>query len=396
MKFIHTSDWHIGRQFHNTSLLNDQRHVLKQLVAHIEQHGVDALLIAGDIYDRSVPPAAAVALLDEVLNEICQRLNTPIILIPGNHDSANRLAFAARQLRSSGLHILADLHNITEPVSICDNRGQQIDFYGIPYNDPEHVRDCFGNDDNDGLKAEIKSYDDAQSFLLDKIKAVRNTQHVNVLLSHCFIDGAQDSESERPLSIGGADRVSSTPLLDFDYVALGHLHAPQFKNQVHIRYSGSLLKYSFSEQHQDKSFTLVEFENSANTLLMPPATITALALEPLHDVRIIEGELADILAAGINDPNPDDYVLVRLLDRHAIIDAMGKLRSVYPNILHLEKPGMLQTGEQKTLNREQLKRGELDMFRDFFQQVSGHSISEEQDQALSEIIQQLHQQSQVS
>ncbi|MCK5881761.1 MAG: exonuclease SbcCD subunit D [Sinobacterium sp.] len=393
MKFIHTSDWHIGRQFHNVSLLEDQEHVLEQLIVHIKEQAVDAVVIAGDIYDRSVPPATAVALLDTVLEKICSELNTPVILISGNHDSAERLGFAARQLKQSGLHILSNLHSITEPVSLTNKQGQTIDFYGIPYNDPEQVRHCFATDEVDNNNADIKdtvkSYDDAHNFLVSKIKQVKNSRHINVLISHCFIDGAEESESERPLSIGGADKVSYAPLCEFDYVALGHLHSPQFKGEKHIRYSGSLLKYSFSEQKQKKSFTLVSFDDSSANNDSPTPLISHLSLKPLRDVRIIEGEIDNIISTGKTDPKSDDYVLVRLEDKHAILDAMGKLRSVYPNILHLEKPGIMATGERQSLKREQLKRNELDMFKDFFLQVSGSTVSLDQNQAIEDIIQHL-------
>ncbi|VAW63016.1 Exonuclease SbcD, partial [hydrothermal vent metagenome] len=200
MKFIHTSDWHIGRQFHNVSLLEDQHYVLKQIVAYIKEESADALIIAGDIYDRSVPPATAVELLDEVLNQICSQMAVPVIIIPGNHDSAERLSFASRQLSHAGLHIMGDLQKITEPI-IIKNAEECICFYGIPYNDPEHV--------NDQYDIKLNSHDEAHAFLLDKIKASLDVDNANVLISHCFIEGGEESESERPLSIGGADRVSA-------------------------------------------------------------------------------------------------------------------------------------------------------------------------------------------
>ena len=379
MKFIHTSDWHIGRQFHNVSLLDDQAHVLDQLIEHIQKEAVDAVVIAGDIYDRSVPPATAVTLLDSVLQKICSDLNTPVIMISGNHDSAERLGFAAKQLAQSGLHILSDLNAINQPISITDKAGHTTDFYGIPYNDPEQVRHHYQSD--------CKTYDQAHTVLVDKIKLAMRKENSNVLISHCFIDGAQDCESERPLSIGGADRVSYQPLIDFDYVALGHLHQPQSKGAEHIRYSGSLLKYSFSEQLQNKSFTLVEITSDKK---VSTVNISTLALIPLRDVRIIEDELDTILLHAKTDPKADDYLLVRLTDQHAILDAMGKLRSVYPNVLHLEKPGIMQARPTQAIGREQLKRNELEMFKDFFEQTSGNPLSKEQDQAITQVIQTLH------
>jgi exonuclease SbcD len=376
MKFIHTSDWHIGRQFHNVSLLDDQQHVLKQLLAYIEHEAVDALIIAGDIYDRAVPPAAAVDLLDKLLNKICLEMKVPVILIPGNHDSATRLSFGAQQLSQSGLHILGDLTKVTEPVVIAHPDGD-VAFYGVPYNDPVTVRNLFGEG--------VSTYDEAHTYLVDLISDSKSADRASVLISHCFIDGSQESDSERPLSIGGSDRVSYLPCREFDYVALGHLHSPQYRGEEHIRYCGSLMKYSFSEQHQKKGVTLVEIDSSGLQ------AHRHLPLSPLRDMRIVEGEMADILELGKVDPNSEDYLLVRLTDRHAILDPMAKLREVYPNVLQLEKPGMLITGEQQ-MSRDKLKRGELEMFRDFFVQVSGQALSEDQDQAIQQTITEINQQ----
>jgi exonuclease SbcD len=374
MKFIHTSDWHIGRQFHNVSLLQDQQHILAQLLVYIQQEAVDALVIAGDIYDRSIPPAVAVDALDKLLNKVCIEMQVPVILIPGNHDCATRLSFGAQQLSQSGLHILGDLSKVTEPVVIPHPDGD-VAFYGVPYNDPVTVRNRFA--------AEVSTYDEAHSYLVDLISAHKSADRGNVLISHCFIDGSQESDSERPLSIGGSDRVSFQPCRDFDYVALGHLHSPQYRGEEHIRYCGSLMKYSFSEQHQKKGVTLVEIDAKGLQ------SHRHLPLTPLRDMRIVEGELATLLEQGKVDPNNEDYLLVRLTDRHAILEPMAKLREVYPNVLQLEKPGMLLTGEQH-LSRDKLKRGELEMFRDFFVQISGQELSEEQDQAIRETITEIH------
>ena len=374
MKFIHTSDWHIGRQFHNVSLLEDQRHVLDQLIEHIEREAVDAVVIAGDIYDRSVPPSAAVELLDDVLNRICSDLGVPVLIIPGNHDGAERLRFGSRQLSKAGLHIIGELSQITAPV-IVKGAGFDICFYGIPYNDPETVRNHFA--------VEVSTHDEAHRFLVEQISEAKSDESLNVLISHCFIDGADESDSERPLSIGGADRVNYESFTVFDYVALGHLHSPQHKGESHIRYSGSILKYSFSEQRQNKGVTLVEFESTG------VKSTTHLPLRPLRDMRIVEGELNTILEQGKTDPHNDDYLLVRLTDKHALLDPMGKLRQVYPNVLHIEKPGMLEMSDQP-ISRDKLKRGELEMFRDFFEQVHGQGLTPEQDEAIKKTITEIH------
>lgn len=372
MKFIHTSDWHIGRQLHGVSLLEDQRHALEQLVSYIEKEAVDALVIAGDIYDRAIPPAEAVTLLDNVLNTICLEMQVPVILISGNHDSAERLRFGSRHLKTSGLHILGDIKNICEPVLI--QKGEEsVAFYGIPFCDPETVRNFSGE--------ALSTYDEAHTYLVDQILKTKLKDIPIVLISHCFIDGAKESDSERTLFVGGSDRVSYQPCAPFDYVALGHLHAPQYKGEQHIRYSGSLLKYSFSEEHQKKGVTLVELSGKG-------VSINDLPLEPLRDMRVLEGELEALLQKGKVDPSQEDYLLIRLIDQHAILDPMSKLREVYPNVLQLEKPGMLGSKEQP-INREKLKRGELDIFRDFFQQVTDLKLSDEQELAITETIKEL-------
>lgn len=384
MKFIHTSDWHIGRQFHNVSLLEDQRHVLGQILAYASEHAVDAVVIAGDIYDRSVPPAAAVALLDEVLHQLCMEIGVPVVLIPGNHDSAERVRFGARQLQQSGLHIVGNLRQATEPVVLRGQHGE-VHFHCIPYNDPEHVRSEFAAELAESGE-EIRSHDDAHSWLVNRIHAGRSTTAPAVLVSHCFVDGATVSESERPLSVGGADRVSWQAMEGFSYVALGHLHAPQHQGANHIRYSGSLLKYSFSEAAQAKGVTLVELDAGGK------ASHRHLPLRPLKEVRVIEGFLKDILQAGQSDPCNSDYLMVRLQDREAILDIMAKLRTVYPNVLHVERPGLVNdsAGTGEPMSREKLKRSEMDIFADFFREMRGEEMTDEQCKVVGDIIKALH------
>lgn len=376
MKFIHTSDWHIGRQLHHQSLLEDQAFVLDQIVALARDEAVDAVIVAGDIYDRSIPPANAVALLDAVLSRLVQDLGLQVILIAGNHDSHERLAFAARQMAAAGLHIVGPLTSAVSAIKLTSPTGPAY-FYPLPYVEPATVRQIFD--------CEVTNHEAALALLLNQIREHDSQGLPKVVVSHCFLDGGSESESERPLTMGGADRVAPSLFSDFDYVALGHLHGPQYKGAEHVRYSGSILKYSFSEQHQHKSVTLVEL--GANI----PRTIRLLPLTALRDVRIIEGELASLLALGQTAVNRDDYLLVRLLDKHAILDAMGKLRAVYPNVLHLERTGLMAGQEAVTLSRDHIKKGELAMFSDFFTQVSGESLTPAQQSVLEDILTTLHQ-----
>ncbi|WP_260260617.1 exonuclease SbcCD subunit D [Vibrio intestinalis] len=373
MKFLHTSDWHLGRQFHNVSLLDDQRAVLEQIIQYIDENPVDALVIAGDIYDRSVPPTAAIELLDQFVEKVCSQRNLPIILISGNHDGAQRLAFGAGQMKGAGLHIIANFDDMLKPVVLNSEIGE-VAFYGMPYNDPELVRHHY--------QQSVSDHDQAHQYLANLILEQRNIKQKNVLISHCFMDGAIESESERPLSIGGSERVSHQHFVDFDYVALGHLHQPQKKGEEYIRYSGSLMKYSFSEQHHNKGMSLVELDENGFK------SVTHIPLVAPHQMRIVEGEMDEILQQGKTDPNAHDYLLVRLQDKHAILDPMEKLRKVYPNVLHLEKPGML-VGVDQDIGKARLARGELDMFKDFFLEAKKEPLTEQQETAISDIIQQL-------
>ncbi|MBU2896274.1 exonuclease SbcCD subunit D [Vibrio hepatarius] len=375
MKFLHTSDWHIGRQFHSVSLVEDQKAVLTQLIDYLTENSVDALVIAGDIYDRSVPPTTAIELMNSFVSQVCDELKLPIIIIPGNHDGAERLGFGSSQMKRAGLHILSSFEDMLRPVVIKSDIGE-VAFYGMPYNDPEMVRHYF--------KQSISTFDEAHCFLAGEIKSQFKPEQKNVLLSHCFVDGAIGSDSERPLSIGGSDRVSHEHFVDFDYVALGHLHQPQKKGQDYIRYSGSLMKYSFSEQYHKKGVTLVEFDECGFK------SATHVDLTAPRQMRIIEGELNNIIEQGKDDPNNQDYLLVRLMDTYAILNPMEKLRTVYPNVLHIEKPGIL-VGVEKELATAKLARSEVDMFRDFFQQTQSVHLSDEQDKAVAEIITQLSQ-----
>ncbi|MDA0384745.1 exonuclease SbcCD subunit D [Vibrio owensii] len=379
MKFIHTSDWHLGRQFHNVSLLDDQQAVLDQLIQYIENNPVDAVVVAGDIYDRSVPPTIAIELLNKVVKRICGELNTPMILISGNHDGAERLGFGSEQMKNAGLHIISNFEDMLTPVVIETESAGQVAFYGMPYNDPEQVRFAY--------QEPVSTHDQAHKLLAEKITEQFQSEQRNVLVSHCFVDGAIESESERPLSIGGSDRVSHEHFLNFDYVALGHLHQPQKKGEEYIRYSGSLMKYSFGEQNQKKGFTLVEIDQNGFV------SAEHINLAAPHEMRIVEGELEQVIEQGKTDPKNEDYLLVRLMDKHAILNPMEKLRTVYPNVLHLEKPGML-IGVEQEMAQAKLARSEIDMFRDFFTEAQDSQLSQEQDQAISDIIKQLSQQAQ--
>jgi exonuclease SbcD len=374
MRLLHTSDWHIGRQLHGVSLLEDQAHVLDQIVSTVAEQAVDVVLISGDLYDRSVPPTEAVSLLNATLNRLCHDLGVQVIIIAGNHDSAERLDFAADLLGDAGLHIVGPLSADIQPISLTVD-DMTVDFFGLPYADPARVRHVYG--------AELSSHEDAMALLLDSVKTKKQPGRPSVVLSHCFIDGGEESDSERPLSIGGADRINADLFAPFTYSALGHLHRPQYKGQEHVRYSGSILKYSFSEVEHQKSVTLVELSAAGGV------TTEYVELQPLRDMRILEGALEDILAAGASDPHSNDYVLARLTDTHAILDIIGKLRDVYPNTLHLERPGLQPKGGLPDAGREMMKQSELELFENFYAEVNGEPVTDAQRDIVSGILKDL-------
>ena len=374
MRLLHTSDWHIGRQLHGVSLLEDQAHVLDQIVSTVAEQAVDVVLISGDLYDRSVPPTEAVSLLNATLNRLCHDLGVQVIIIAGNHDSAERLDFAADPQCDAGLHIVGPLSADIQPISLTVD-DMTVDFFGLPYADPARVRHVYG--------AELSSHEDAMALLLDSVKTKKQPGRPSVVLSHCFIDGGEESDSERPLSIGGADRINADLFAPFTYSALGHLHRPQYKGQEHVRYSGSILKYSFSEVEHQKSVTLVELSAAGGV------TTEYVELQPLRDMRILEGALEDILAAGASDPHSNDYVLARLTDTHAILDIIGKLRDVYPNTLHLERPGLQPKGGLPDAGREMMKQSELELFENFYAEVNGEPVTDAQRDIVSGILKDL-------
>mgnify|MGYP000002868896 FL=1 len=374
MKFLHTSDWHLGRQLHNQSLLDDQAHVLDQIIESAIEHKVDAVISAGDVYDRSVPPVAAVALLNSVLDRLVYEANIPVLMIAGNHDGRERLGFGASQMASSGLHIEGPLHTQISPIII-----DGVAFFLLPYAEPVLVRNVFG----DAAK-KVSTHQQAMEFLLEQLNKIDLNGKPKVIVAHCFLAGGLESDSERPLSLGGADQISPSVFNEFTYTALGHLHGPQKKGGEHIRYSGSILKYSFSEVRQNKSVTLVEIDDQGGV------QTELVTLKALRNLRVLEGNIDELLEQGAKDPHADDYLMVRLLDKTAILDAMGKLRTVYPNVLHLERTGLMAQRQQLQLNREHLKQSELSMFKSFFKQVTGDELSDVQNQAVSSVISSLY------
>ena len=374
MRILHTSDWHIGRQFHNVSLLEDQRHVLQQIVDVAKSESADVVIVAGDIYDRAVPPAAAVSLVDEVFNQLINHLGIPVIVIAGNHDGPQRLGFASRQLAKANLYIAGPLQAEPQSIVLQDKHGDVV-FYPIPYADPATVRDVFADN-------AIRTHNQGMEQIIQALPTHKKQR--SVAIAHCFVAGGVDCDSERPLSVGGSDQVSPLHFKDFNYVAMGHLHRQQQQGVETVRYSGSPLKYSFSEEQHEKSITIVDLD------AMGQCDIKHIPLNALRDMRSISGALDDIIRDAKKDPNVNDYLLISLTDTHAILDPMGKLRAAYPNVLHLERPGLMAAKPQQLVHRDLMKKGELSMFKDFYKQTLDETLGGEQEKILSELLDGIH------
>ncbi|MCS6806928.1 MAG: exonuclease SbcCD subunit D [Acidobacteriota bacterium] len=378
MKFIHTADWHLGRFFYGVHLTDDQAHVLDQLVDLVKDAQADALLVAGDIYDRAIPPVEAIALLDDVLSRIVKGLRVPVVLIAGNHDSAQRLGFGSRLLAAEQLHIVGLLPAEMRPIVLHDEHGP-VFVHAIPYVEPAEARQYVAD-------RAIDDHDAALRALLDSIRARHGLEGRNILVTHAFVAGGQESESERPLSVGGAGTVKADCLAGFDYVALGHLHRPQTVGDERIHYAGSLLKYSFSEADHIKSVNLVEMDERGR------CRVQQIRLTPRRDVRCITGYLAELLQGPPDGQRLDDYLMVTLLDTGALLDAMGKLRQVYQNVLHIQRAFLMSEAPARKARADHRQVNELDLFSEFYWQMTGERLSQQHAAAFSSVLDQLRQQ----
>jgi len=365
LKIIHTADWHIGKRIYNIHMTEDQEYILKQLIKLLEYEKPDVLIIAGDIYDRSIPPTEAVELLDSVLTDIVTRLKIKIIAISGNHDDNERVCFVSKILENNGLYIKGDLKDIERPIVLNDEFGE-VNFYSIPYVNPAIVNEEFKND-------KIKSHDDAMKAIVEKINI--NKKNRNICITHGFITGMDElerSESEKCLSVGGTENVDVEYFKEFNYVALGHLHRPQRVKYDYIRYSGSLMKYSFSEALQEKSITIIDLDKNGKV------NIEFKKLEILRDMRKIEGKLDQLMNINVyKNTNIDDYIMAVLTDSGELIEPMRKLQSVYKNILNIEKKTICDSlNERTSASKEFSKKDIIELFEEFYCNIESNSFDE--------------------
>jgi len=389
MRLLHTADWHLGRQLYGQSLIDDQDQLLDQVVRLATDEHVDAVLIAGDVYDRAVPPADVVSLLDRTLSRLVVEARIPVILIAGNHDSAERIAFGGRILADQGLFVRGTLDTLSA-VRLQDAHGT-VAIHPLPYAEPVQVRAL--NDrahrsdwadpvdpshpsdspDSSPCTESIRDHAQAMASLLDRLRADQHAHERQILVSHAFVAGGAESESERPLSVGGSGAVPPSLFTGFHHVALGHLHRAQSVGASHIAYSGSLFKYSFDECEHTKSVSIIEIDAvGASQVRRVPLTLR-------RDVRVIRASFQELLMQPERFGALNDYLCAQLTDTGPVLDAMARLKQVYPHLLLMQFDAIRNVaqpeGSMAASNAH--RRQPLDVFSAFAQQITGEPASDE-------------------
>ena len=362
MKLIHLSDLHLGKRVNEFSMLEDQAYILDQILRVVDDESPDAILVAGDVYDKSVPSAEAVQLFDGFLCSLAER-KLHVFVLSGNHDSPERLAFGGKLMNTSGIHMSPVYDGTVIPTVLSDAWGE-VHVYMLPFVKPSHVRRWYEDET-------IESYTDAMAVAISHMNVDTNVR--NVLIAHQFVTGAQRSESES-ISVGGSDNVDVSVFNCFDYTALGHIHGPQHIGRETVRYCGTPLKYSFSEAKHQKSVTVVEMGEKGDV------QVRTIPLKPLRDMLEIRGtymELTD--RSNYLGTAVDAYLHITLTDEEDVPDAVGRLRTVYPNLMKLDYDNH-RTRNTATLNltEDVERKSPLDLFAEFYEMQNGQAMTREQ------------------
>ena len=374
MKFLHLADLHLGKRVNGFSMLEDQAHILRQILAILDGEQPDGVLIAGDVYDKSVPSVEAVELLDGFLTELRAR-GVPVLLISGNHDSPERLAFGGRVMDSCGIHISPVYDGALAPVTLQDAFGP-VHIWLLPFVKPAHVRRWFPD-------ADIESYTDAMAEAIAHMDI--DTAARNVLVTHQFVTGGTRSGSEE-LSVGGTDNVDSGVFAPFDYVALGHLHGAQHIGRETIRYAGSPLKYSFSEARQHKSVTVVTLGEKGDV------QVRTVALTPLRELREIRGSYDELTARSFYEHTTyrSDYLHLILTDEQDVFDAMSRLRTIYPYLMTLDYDNArTRAAGGMSVPAETERRTPLELFEALYKRQNHQPMSEVQRAYIAQLMEQI-------
>ena len=374
MKLMHLSDLHLGKRVNEFSMLEDQTYILNKIIHIIDEEQPKGIILAGDIYDKPIPPAEAVELFDDFLYKLSQR-NLDVFIISGNHDSAERIAFGSRLFDKSGIHLSPVYNGNISPIELSDDFGN-INIYMLPFIKPVHVRRFFPDE-------EISSYTDAMSIVINSMDI--DTDARNILITHQFVTGSSRTESE-DISVGGSDNVDASVFKDFDYVALGHIHRSQSCGSEYIRYCGTPLKYSFSEANDTKSITVIDIKEKGNIKL------DFIPLTPLRDMVEIKGKYNEIMLKDFYEGSTlrNDYLHITLTDEDDIQDVITKLRVVYKNIMKLDYDN------QRTRNSAEINlindiesKSPLELFDIFYESRNGQHLSDVQKDFMENIIEDI-------
>lgn len=374
MKLIHLSDLHLGKRVNGFSMLEDQKYILTKIINIIDDEQPDGILIAGDVYDKSVPSAEAVELFDDFIVRLAGR-KLPVFIISGNHDSPERLAFGSRLMDLSGIHFSPVYDGKVEPFELADDYGK-VFIYMLPFLKPVHVRRFFPDD-------KIETYSDAMKTAVSHMDL--STEYRNILVTHQFVTGAERSESE-DISVGGTDNVDAAVFDAFDYVALGHIHGPQNVGSEKIRYCGTPLKYSFSEARHEKSVTVVELGEKGQL------SVRTVPLIPKRDLVELKGKYADLTLKSFYEGTSwqEDYTHITLTDEEDIPDAVSKLRVIYHNLMKLDYDNHRTRQSLELSGPENVEnQSPMELFSEFYQEQNGMKMSREQSEFMEKMIEKV-------
>lgn len=370
MRFLHLADLHIGKRLNEFSLIEDQKFIFDKILNIIDEKKIEAVLIAGDVYDKPVPSAEAVTVLNSFLNSLAKR-NLKVFVISGNHDSQERIGFGAELISQSGVYMSKPFCGNVETHKIKDEYGE-INIYMLPFIKPAMVKHVYE-------EADIDSYDSAMAYVMEQTKVDESER--NLLIAHQFVRGADRCDSEE-VSVGGIDEVSVENFKRFDYVALGHLHSPQHIKSEFVRYSGTPLKYSFSEAKHQKTALIVDMKEKGNI------TLEKVPLIPKHDMIEIKGKYQEIMSKDFyKDIDRMDYAHVTLTDEQDVLHAMELLRTVYPNIMKLDYDNTRTRSNNEIKGGENVeKKQPLDLFKEFYELQNNQPMSREQADFMDKLI----------
>lgn len=373
MRFLHLSDLHLGKRVNEFSMLEDQAYILTKIINMIDEQRIEGVWIAGDIYDKVIPSAEAVCLMDDFLTRLADR-NLPVFVISGNHDSAERIAFGARLMDSRNIYLSPVFDGEIKPTILQDKYGE-IGVYMLPFIKPSYVKRVYPS-------AEAENYTDAVRTVIEHMEI--DTSRRNVLIAHQFVTGAARCDSEE-ISVGGMDNVDVEVFDAFDYVALGHLHGPQKVGRETVRYCGTPLKYSFSEAGHKKAAVIVDMKEKGETLL------EQIPFEAKRDMREIKGSYMEVTALDFyKDTNTEDYLHITLTDEEDVPDAIGKLRTIYPNIMRLNYDNTRTRANVEIQGAAEVEnKSPMELMREFYELQNNQPMREEQEMFVAEMMEQI-------